>query len=163
MPLAPNWTMKYGITFCHHPSSTLSPSCRWFLAASNQSLHTIKRLKSKLLTFNLAALSVLIERSNDPCGLQKWSFSNLNSHDLMGFYLFRYGLGIKLTESSLAHCWNFGIFLSSKFYMKSILKNLEVLKMLFLPFKGLWVMLIWYNSTFKPCKDSLKNQNSELG
>ena len=142
MPLAPNWTMKYGITFCHHPSSSLSPSRRRFLAATNQSLHTIKRLKSKLLTFNPTALSVLIERSNDPCGLQKWSFSNLNSHDLMGFYLFRYGLGIKLTESSLAQCWNFMIFLSSKFYMKSILKNLDVLKMFFLPFWETWILKV---------------------
>ena len=34
------------------------------------------------------------------------------------------------------HCGNFRIFLSLRFYVKSILENIEVLKLLFLPFLG---------------------------
>ena len=39
---------------------------------------------------------------------------------------------------------NFGIFCHlRRFYMKSISEKQEVLKMLFLPFLGLWILLIW--------------------
>ena len=37
--------------------------------------------------------------------------------------------------------------------MKSILKNLQVQKWLFLPFWRLWIWLIWWNSAFKKCKN----------
>ena len=41
-----------------------------------------------------------------------------------------------------AHCEFFRIFLSLRFYVKSILENLEVLKLPFLLFLGLWILLI---------------------
>ena len=45
--------------------------------------------------------------------------------------------------ATLAQCGNFRIFLSFRFYVKSIFENLEVLKLLVLPFLGLWILLIW--------------------
>ena len=53
-----------------------------------------------------------------------------------------------------AQCGNFRIFLSFKFYVKSILRNLEVPKLPFLSFLGLWILLIWEISAFKKCKSS---------
>ena len=42
-----------------------------------------------------------------------------------------------------AQCRNFRIFLSFRFYVNSVLYNVEVLKPLFLLFLGLWILLIW--------------------
>ena len=47
---------------------------------------------------------------------------------------------MKPEVSLAAQCGNFRIFLSLRFYVKSILENLEVLKLLFLPFLGLWIL-----------------------
>ena len=58
-------------------------------------------------------------------------------------------------------CGSFRIFLSLRFYVKSILGILEVQKLPFLPFYGLWILLIWSISALKKCKNS-KKQNSKL-
>ena len=53
-------------------------------------------------------------------------------------------------------CGNFRIFLSFRFYVKSIFEYLEVLKMPFLSFLGLWNVWIWSISAFKKCKNAEK-------
>ena len=59
-----------------------------------------------------------------------------------------HNLSKQLTEfyhfySDITHCRNFMIFLSLRFYVKSILENLEVLKMPFLPFLPfLWLQIL---------------------
>ena len=50
---------------------------------------------------------------------------------------------IALLASRRAQCGKFKIFLSLRFYVKSILEKLEVLKLQFLPFLGLWILSIW--------------------
>ena len=55
-----------------------------------------------------------------------------------------------------AQCGNFRIFFVLTFYVKSILANLEVLQLLFLPFLGLWILLIWWISAFKKCENSYR-------
>ena len=44
---------------------------------------------------------------------------------------------------NIAQCGNFIIFLSLRFYVKSIFQIIDVLKLQFLTFLGLWVLLIW--------------------
>ena len=46
----------------------------------------------------------------------------------------------------------FSIFLSLRFYLKSIFENLGVLKLAFLYFFGLRTLFIWQISAFKKCK-----------
>ena len=53
---------------------------------------------------------------------------------------------------------NFMIFLSFRFYVKSILKSLEVLKLPFSPFLKLRIWLIWSISAFKKCKNSWRSK-----
>ena len=55
-------------------------------------------------------------------------------------------------EVKSTQCKNFKIFLSFRFCVKSILQNLEVLKMPFLPHQELCVLLLWSISAFKKCK-----------
>ena len=50
------------------------------------------------------------------------------------------------------HCGKCRIFLSFKFYVKSILENLEVVKLRFLPFLGQWILFKWWISVCKKCK-----------
>ena len=49
---------------------------------------------------------------------------------------------------------SFRIIQSFRFYVKSILENLEVLKLPFLPFLELLIFLIWSIPDFKKCKNS---------
>ena len=63
-------------------------------------------------------------------------------------------------ESKSALGGNFRIFLSLRFFVKSILENVEVLKLSFLPFLGLWILLIWSISAFKKCKNSKESRYS---
>ena len=53
---------------------------------------------------------------------------------------------------------NFRIFLSLRFYVKSILDNLKVLKLPFLPILRLWILLIWWFSVFGKCKNAQKSK-----
>ena len=46
-------------------------------------------------------------------------------------------------QVNVAQCGNFRIFLSFRFYVKSTLENLEVLKLPFFAYLGLWFFLIW--------------------
>ena len=51
-------------------------------------------------------------------------------------------------------CGYFSIFLSLRFYVKSVLKNAKVQKMPFLPIQRLLIRLHWQISDFKKCKNS---------
>ena len=64
----------------------------------------------------------------------------------------------KLSQFRPAQCGNFRILLSLRFYVKSILGIVEVQKLLFLPFWGLWILLIWWIAAFKKCKNSKKSK-----
>ena len=59
-----------------------------------------------------------------------------------------------------SQCGNYMIFLSLRFYVKSILRILEAQKLPFLQILGFWFLLIWSISPFKKCKIH-KHQNSE--
>ena len=50
-----------------------------------------------------------------------------------------------------SQCGNFRIFMSLRFYVKSILENVEVEKLTSLPFYWLWILLIWWNLAFRKC------------
>ena len=60
----------------------------------------------------------------------------------------------KLMGDGITQCGNFKILQPFKFYVKSKLENLEVLKLPFLIFWRLWILLFWQISTFKKCKNS---------
>ena len=51
--------------------------------------------------------------------------------------------GHQRTAAAISQFGIFMIFLSLRFYVKSILENLEVLKLLFLQILGLWIYIIW--------------------
>ena len=54
-------------------------------------------------------------------------------------------------------CGIFKIFVSLRFHVKSILENLEVPKLPFLPSLGLWILFIWWIPAFKKCKKSVNS------
>ena len=60
--------------------------------------------------------------------------------------LLMFGPFSAVLPAHFAQCWNFRIFLSFRFFVKSILENLEVLKLLFLQFYGLCT---WFISSGK--------------
>ena len=61
-----------------------------------------------------------------------------------GFGQIVYANGDKYTGKIWELCGNFTIFLSLRFYVKSISENLEELKLAFLPFWELLILRIWY-------------------
>ena len=67
-------------------------------------------------------------------------------------------IGFQWEMDFLAQCRSFIIFLSLRFYVKSVLENSDGQKLPFLPFLGLCILLIWSISACKNCKKSLKSK-----
>ena len=76
----------------------------------------------------------------------RWQFVRLKERDKVKFgkrYTIFSPKGKFLSKVKLSQCETFRISLSFRFYVKSILKNLEVLKLPFFPFLGLYILLMW--------------------
>ena len=65
-----------------------------------------------------------------------------------------------VTDGKISTVWKFQDFLSFRFYVKSTLRNLEMLKLPFLPILVFWILLIWYISVLWRAKIQ-KSQISE--
>ena len=57
---------------------------------------------------------------------------------------------------TISQCGNYIIFVSFRFYVKSILRIFETQKLPFFQFLGLWLLLIWSVSPFKKCQKFIK-------
>ena len=67
-------------------------------------------------------------------------------------------IGFQWEMDFVAQCGNFIIFLSLRFYVKSVFENSDGQKLPFLPFLGLCILLIWKILAFKKCKNSWKSK-----
>ena len=118
--------------FSEHPFFWRVCTIAWFSISNNMSLHDTKDY-SKLLELSKWDIDMKLKEEKKELEIRtlKW---------LIGKWRF-------------SQCWNLMIFLLLRFYVKSILRILEVQNLPFWHILRLWILIFWCILAFKKCKN----------